>query len=133
KQGFLIKQLRVFSLSIKNFNEDDCLTKATALTFYTVFSIVPVLALAFAIAKGFGFEKDLQDQLMNSYSEYHDILQRAFDYAGKMLSSAKGGVIAGFGVILLLYSVMKLLISIENNFNTIWEIKKGRTLVRKLT
>lgn len=52
RQGFLIKQLRVFSLSIKGFNEDKCLIKATALTFYTLFSIVPIAALIFAIGKG---------------------------------------------------------------------------------
>ncbi len=133
RQGFFIKQLRIFSLAIKGFNEDDCLTKATALTFYTLFSIVPILALAFAIAKGFGFEKGLQEQLISNYSEYKDVLNKAFEYAHTMLATTKGGVIAGIGVVLLLWSVMKLLISIENNFNQIWEIKRGRTVIRKVT
>ncbi|MBK8366061.1 MAG: YihY/virulence factor BrkB family protein [Bacteroidetes bacterium] len=56
KQSFFIRQLRIFSLAINGFNEDKCLLKATALTYYTLFSIVPIIALAFAIAKGFGFE-----------------------------------------------------------------------------
>ena len=133
KQGFLIKQLRIFALAVKGFNEDNCLTKATALTYYTLFSIVPILALAFAVSKGFGLEKNLQDQLMQGNQQYAEILEEAFVYANKMLETAKGGVIAGFGVVLLLYSVMKLLMSIEANFNEIWEIKRGRTLVRKLT
>ncbi len=133
RQGFFIKQLRIFSLAIKGFNEDDCLTKATALTFYTLFSIVPILALAFAIAKGFGFEKGLQDQIVSSYPQYKEILFNAFTYADKMLQNTKGGLIAGIGVLLLLWSVMKLLLSIENNFNQIWEIKRGRTWVRKVT
>lgn len=133
KQGFFIKQFRIFSLAVRGFNEDNCLTKATALTYYTLFSIVPILALLFAISKGFGFDKDLQAQLLNSYSEYTEILQKAFVYADQMLSTAKGGVIAGFGVVLLLWSVMKLLLSIENNFNEIWEIKRGRSWVRKIT
>lgn len=133
KQGFFIKQLRILTLSVKGFNEDDCLTKATALTYYTLFSIVPILALIFAIAKGFGFEKDLQDQLVSNYKQYEEILKQAFEYAASMLESAKGSVIAGFGAILLLWSVMKLLMSIENNFNQIWEIKRGRTWIRKIT
>lgn len=133
KQGILIRQLRIITLSIKGFNEDDCLTKATALTYYTLFSIVPILALAFAIAKGFGFEKGLQDQIVNSYPQYKDLLLNAFTYADKMLQSTRGGLIAGVGVLLLLWTVMKLLLSIENNFNQIWEIKRGRTWVRKVT
>src|SRR5436189_2882674 len=78
RQGMFIRQLRAFSLAAKGFKEDNCLTAATALTFYTLFSIVPVLALAFAIAKGFGYEKDLQVQLLNSYSEYKEVLTSSF-------------------------------------------------------
>lgn len=133
RQGFFLKQLRIFTLAVKGFNEDDCLTKATALTFYTLFSIVPILALAFAITKGFGLEKNLQDKLIQDYAEYADILNRAFEFAGAMLASTKGSLIAGVGIILILWSVMKLLIGIENNFNHIWEIKRGRTWVRKIT
>jgi len=132
KQGFFIKQFRILSLAIRGFNEDNCLTKATALTYYTLFSIVPVLALIFAISKGFGFDT-LQTQLLIKYSEYADVLKKVFTYADQMLASTKGGVIAGFGVVLLLWSVMKLLLGIENNFNEIWEIKRGRTWLRKVT
>lgn len=132
-QGFLIKQLRVISLSIKGFNEDNCLVAATALTFYTLFSIVPILALVFAIAQGFGYEQNLQKQILESYPEYNSILTNAFVYANSMLSTTKGGVIAGIGIVLLLWSVMKLLISIENSFNEIWEVRRGRSWVRKVT
>lgn len=133
KQGFFLKQLRIFSLAIKGFNEDKCLLKATALTYYTLFSIVPVIALAFAIAKGFGFQEKLQADLLQKFNEQSTILNQAFMYADSLLQTTKGGVIAGFGVVLLLWSVMKLLGNIEDSFNEIWEIKKGRTWVRKIT
>ncbi len=133
RQGFFIKQLRIVSLAIQGFNEDKCLTKASALTFYTLFSIVPVLALVFAIAKGFGYDEYLKTQIANSYQEYSSVLNQAFVYADSLLSTTKGGIIAGFGTVLLLWSVMKLLVSIEDSFNEIWEIKKGRTWIRKIT
>lgn len=131
----LIRFLRVISLAIKGWKEDDCLITATALTFYTVFSIVPILALIFAIAKGFGMEQELQKQLINmaSGSHYADVLPDVFATVHNLLTTAKGGVIAGFGIILLLWSVMNLLINIENSFNKIWEVNRGRTWVRKLT
>jgi membrane protein len=133
RKGLLVKQLRILSLAVRGFIDDQCLTKATALTFYTLFSIVPILALAFAISKGFGLEAELKKQLLVSYPEYQDILEKGFVYAGTMLDRAKGGVIAGFGIILLLWTVLKLLVSIEESFNEIWEIKKGRSVVRKVT
>ncbi len=133
RRGFLLKQLRVFSLAIKGFNEDKCFTKASALTFYTLFSIVPILALVFAIAKAVGFDANLKQMLANQYTEYASILNNAFVYADSLLATTKGGLIAGFGIVLLLWSVMKLLVSIEANFNEIWEIKRGRTWIRKVT
>lgn len=133
KQGFLIKQLRIFALAIKGFNEDKCLLKASALTYYLLFSIVPVIALAFAIAKGFGFEQKLEQNLLQDFSDQKEVLLQVFQYANSMLSNAKGGLIAGVGIILLLWSVMKLLGSIEDSFNEIWEIKKSRSWVRKFT
>lgn len=133
KQSFLLKQLRIFSLAIKGFNEDKCLLKATALTYYALFSIVPVIALIFAIAKGFGYQEDLQHELLLKFDDQKNILTQAFIYADKMLANTKGGLIAGVGVILLLWSVMKLLGNIEDSFNEIWEIKRARTFIRKIT
>ncbi|PBQ31554.1 hypothetical protein CNR22_07165 [Sphingobacteriaceae bacterium] len=133
RQGLLLRQLRVFSLAIKEFRDDNCLVTATALTFYTLFSIVPILALVFAIAKGFGYEANIQKLLLGKFPQYEQVLNEAFGSASKLLASTQGGIIATFGILLLLWSVMQLLINIENSFNTIWEIKRGRTWIRKVT
>ena len=95
KKHVLIRQLRVFLLSVKGFNDDKCLLKATALTYYTLFSIVPVIALTFAIAKGFGFDKDLIAQLTERFSNQKEVLTNVFAYADNLLAITKGGVIAG--------------------------------------
>lgn len=133
RHSFWVKHLRVFSLAVKGFNEDKCLIKATALTFYTLFSIVPILALIFAIGKAFGFDNNLKELISKEYGQYSNVLDQAFIYADRMLSTTSGGVIAGFGALLLLWSVISLLINIENSFNDIWEINKGRTWYRKVT
>lgn len=133
RQGFIIKQLRVFSLSIKGFNEDKCLIKATALTFYTLFSIVPIVAMLFAIAKGFGFDETLKSQMLKDYNEYSTVLNSVFIYADTMLKNTNGTLIGGVAIVLLLWSVISLLMNIENSFNDIWEIQTGRTWYRKIT
>lgn len=133
RQGFFVKQLRIFALAVKGFNEDKCMLKSSALTYYTLFSIVPIIALAFAIAKGFGFEHTLEEQLLVKFEDQKEVLVQVFVYANKMLNSTKGGLIAGVGILLLLWSVMSLLGNIEDTFNEIWEIKKGRTWTRKIT
>ncbi|MEO8760544.1 MAG: YihY/virulence factor BrkB family protein [Bacteroidia bacterium] len=133
KQGIFIKQLRILTLAIKGFNEKNCLVKASALTYYMLFAIVPLLALLFAVAKGFGLQEKLESYLLDDFSQYADILTQAFQYADKMLLTTQGGLIASVGILLLIYTVLNLLSSIENFFNEIWEIKKGRTLIRRVT
>jgi membrane protein len=133
KQGFLIRQLRIITLSIKGFNDDKCAVKASALTYYMLFAIVPLLALLFAISKGFGLQQKLEVYLLHRFSQYTGILTQAFEYADKMLQTTQGGILAIVGILLLVYTVLSLLSSIENSFNEIWEIKKGRIFIRRIT
>ena len=99
KQGLLIKQLRILTLAIKGFNEKKCLVKASALTYYMLFAIVPLLALLFAVAKGFGLQQKLEAYLLHDFSQYADILTQAFQYADKMLQTTQGGLIASVKLI----------------------------------
>lgn len=133
KKGFLITQLRIIILSIKGFNRDQCAVKASALTFYVMFALVPVLALLFAIAQGFGLKQKVEKNLLQDASHYSNVLGQAFEYAEKMLETAGTGLIAAIGIVLIIYSVLKLLSSIEDSFNEIWQIKKGRTIIRRIT
>jgi membrane protein len=132
-QAIPLKYLRVIVVSIKGFIEDKCVINASALTYFTLLSIVPVLAMVFAIAKGFGFQKKLQAQLLSEFGQQEAALSQIFKFANTLLDKTKGGVIAGVGVIVLFYSVMKLLSNVEDAFNDIWEIKKARSIFRKFS
>ena len=59
-RSFLIRQLRTIILAIRGYDEDRCLLRASSLTFFTLLSIVPIVAVFFGIAKGFGFERRLE-------------------------------------------------------------------------
>ncbi|MCK5176020.1 MAG: YihY/virulence factor BrkB family protein, partial [Planctomycetes bacterium] len=63
-KSFLLKQLRIIVLAVRGFAEDKCKFRASALTFYSLLSIVPVIAMMFGIAKGFGLEKKIEAELM---------------------------------------------------------------------
>jgi membrane protein len=128
-----VKALKVFLLSIQGFNRDICQLRASALTLYTLLSIVPVIALLFGIAKGFGFEKKLEQQLLEKASEQDTMMLQLIEFSQNMLSSTKGGLVAGIGIIVLFWSVIKVISNIEESFNHIWDIKKNRSVGRKLS
>jgi len=124
---------KVIFLAYKGFADDKVKMRASALTFFSLLSIVPILAMAFGIAQGFGLDKELERQLINYFQGQEEILQQSLAYANNLLSTTRGGLIAGVGVVLLIYSVMELLQNIERSFNDIWYINKERPLVRKFT
>ena len=132
-KSFLIKQLRIIILAVRGFDEDRCQLRASALTFYSLLSIVPVIAILFGIAKGFGFQEVLEKELLDNFSAHEAVLVQVMDFAKSLLETTKGGLIAGIGLAVLFWTVIKVLGSIERSFNTVWGVKKSRPWSRKFT
>ena len=96
-KSFFLTLLRVLILSIRGFDEDKCQLRASALTFYSLISIVPVAAMAFGIAKGFGFEKMLETQLRDKLAGHEEVLDNVIRFSHSLLENTKGGLLAGVG------------------------------------
>jgi membrane protein len=129
----LLTYLRVVLVSVRRFDEDRVQLRASSLTYYSLLAIVPILAMGFGIAKGFGYDKDLEQKLIENFQGHEEVLDYIITFAHSMLDNAKGGVIAGVGLAVLFWSVMKMMINIESSLNDIWQIKKGRSYIRKFT
>ena len=131
-QWLLIRLARTVILSIQGFARHHGPLRASALTFFTLLSLVPVAAMAFGIAKGFGFERRLQQELLEKFSAQQEVVEQVIAFAQNMLNNTKGGMIAGIGVIVLFWAVIKVLSNIESSFNHIWGVR-SRKFIRKLS
>ncbi len=130
---FFMRHLRILLLAIKGFYEDKCQLRASALTFYSLLSIVPVLAMLFGIAKGFQMEELLEKELTKNLTGQEEVIRWLIEFAHKMLENTQGTLIAGLGFVILFWSVIKVLSNIEEAFNDLWQIKKSRTWGRKFS
>ena len=128
-----LRALRVVILTAKLFLKNACPLQASALTFYTLLSIIPVLALGFAVAKGFGLEEKLEQWLYSVFDKYPEIAEKLVEFSSNTLNGAKGGVIAGVGAAVLLFTTVKLLMQIEGAFNRIWGVHASRSWMRKIS
>src|SRR6056297_1137778 len=72
---FLLRQLRVILLAFRGFREDKVSLRASALTFYTMLSVVPVVAMVFGISKGFGMQKMLQEELKRQFYGQEEVME----------------------------------------------------------
>ncbi len=132
----IINTIRVLFLAVKGFLQDKCSQKSSALTFYSLLSVVPVVALIFGIAKGFGLAEVLENELRNRFNNqdgvgHEAIINYIIPMAKNYLDNTKGSVIIGVGLLLLFWAVMRVLGNIEQSFNDIWEVNKSRSFARK--
>jgi len=132
-RALLIEHLRIFLAAWKGFGKHQCQLRASALTFYSLLAIVPIAAMAFGIAKGFNMQTILQERLLEKFEGQEEVLTRVFDFANTLLANTSGGVVAGVGVAVLFWTIIKVLGNIESSLNDIWGIKKPRSLSRKAT
>lgn len=135
-KAFLIRVLRIILLAYQGFIRNRGQKTASVLTYYSMLNIVPVVAVAFAVAKGFGLEKMIEKQILQMAAKANwqaDMTNQIIAFSQKFLERAKGGLIAGIGVVLLFWAVISILGKIEESLNHIWEIKQSRTIVRKFS
>ncbi len=133
RKTFLIKQLRILMLALRGFREDKVLLRAPALTFYSMFSIVPIVALAFGIAKGFGLEMYVERQLEAALAGREEVFNWVMELTQSFFAQTHGGTVATVGLLILLYTITMLLVNIEQSFNEIWQVTKARSWSRKFS
>ncbi len=128
-----VEALKAVIIAVKGFRADKCEFRASALTFYTLLSIVPVAAMLFAVARGFGMEKHLRQRLYDEFSQHSQTLDYVVSFANSLLENTRAGAMAGVGVIILIYTIIKVLGNIEESFNDIWKIDRPRPLTRMIS
>lgn len=125
--AFFIRQLRIVVLTVRKALEDKASLRASALTFYSVLSVGPLIALVLGIAKGFGLQKRLETEILTQIPAQEEVLKQILGYAKTLLENTQGGVVAGVGVVVLLWSAVKVFYHLEHAFNEIWQVKDSRS------
>ncbi len=123
--------IKVILLSIKQSGRDKLFIRASALTYNTALSSIPFLAILFAIARGFGVEKMLEDRFRAEISSQEaDII---LNWVNSYLLHAQSGIFVGAGFLVLIWALFMLISSIESNFNDMWQVQSARSIYRKIT
>lgn len=125
--------VKVVVIAVRTFLDDKVMTKAAALTYSTLFAIVPILALIFAVARGFGFENIVTSLLQNGIIGENESLNAVMQFIDGYMQYVSSGAFIGIGLLFLLFSVYSLADGIEGNLNAIWHVKQSRGMGRKIT
>ena len=129
-QFSLLRQAQVASLVFRDFFADNCLLRASALTYTTLLSIVPLLALMFSLLKGLGVQNTLEPLLLKRIAVGSEqIVTQVLQY----INNTSVGRLGTVGLLMLVVTVIALLTNIEKSFNSIWGVTETRTLYRRFS
>jgi membrane protein len=129
----VVEGLKKVVLAIRFFTAKRVVTKAAALTYSTLLAIVPILAVVFAIARGFGYNKFIEVWFRDALKSQPEVADAMIGFVNSYLVHTKSGVFLGIGLIFMLYTVLMLVSNIEQTFNEIWQVKKPRSIFRTFT
>lgn len=122
------KALAILSATVEGFFTDKCFDKAATLTFYSLLSIIPLLAIGFGIAQSFGGDEMFAEQIQTQLKSQPAIADKILEFANATLKQTRGGLIAGVGFVFLLWTVLRMIGNVEAYFNEIWKVKVSRSL-----
>ena len=131
RSRFGYQVLRTLLLVIRGFTSKSLGDKAKSLTYSLIFTIIPLLAMVLAIAKGFGVQDVIERQLNNSFLGETNIVPVIMEMVQRYLETAQGGVFIGVGILILLWAVYSFFSSVESTFNQIWNVEKSRSVLRQ--
>ena len=126
-----VRQYKLMFYTVQGLSSHGTMVRSAALTFYTLMSLVPVVALVFAVVKGFGLAEGLEQNLYEVLPQSPEVIDYVVGFAQKALARTQGGWVALVGVLTLFWAVIKVFGSIEDAFNNIWEVRSTRSAARK--
>ena len=130
---WLVQQYRLLFYTARGLLEHGTIVRSAALTFYTLISLVPIVAVGFAIVMGFWLADGLTENLYALFPQNPEISDYIGEFAENALARTQGGVVAAVALVMLFWAVIRVFGSIESAFNNIWEVKVERSITRQWT
>lgn len=129
----VVRFIRLVVYMFRSLLHHGTMLRSDALTYYTLISIVPILALAFAIVNGFGMIEGLIENLYAMLPTMPELVDLMVEFAEKALARTRGGLVAVVSIVTLFWAVISMFNSIESAFDNIWEVKRGRSIIRRVS
>lgn len=128
-----IKYLKVAAITIKTFSSEKIGFQAVALSFFSTMSVVPFVAIIFAITDGFGIAEPLKDLLYQYFNNSQQTIDMVLGFAQNIIDTAKSSTIGLFSALLFAWIVVWMMMNVEKVFNNVWRVQTPRNIIKRLS
>ncbi|MDE5732852.1 MAG: YihY/virulence factor BrkB family protein [Bacteroidales bacterium] len=127
-----LKYLKVVIITIKTFSAQKIGFQAVALSFFSTMSVVPFIAVAVAVTGGFGLAGKLKDLLYRNFENSQQIIDIVLNWADNIIQTAQSSLMGMVSALLFVWIVIWMMVSVERVFNNVWQVRKSRTLLKRV-
>ena len=128
-----IKYLKVMMITIKTFSSEKIGFQAVALSFFSTMSVIPFVAIVFAITGGFGLADKLKEFLYDYFNNSRQIIDTVLGFAQNIIDTAQSSAVGLVSALLFFWIVIWMMLNVEKVFNNVWRVQKSRNLFRRLS
>ena len=129
----LAAPLRYVYALLRDLARGDLGLRAMSLVYSTLFAIVPVIAVAFAVLQAFGYQRELEPVLYELLRPLGEQGQRVAARIMDFVGNVRGTLVGTVGVAFLLYTAVTTVQKVEEAFNFTWHVERPRSLARRAT
>jgi len=128
-----IKYLKVMMITIKTFSNEKIGFQAVALSFFSTMSVVPFIAIMFAVTGGLGLADKLKELLYLYFNNSQEIIDIVLGFAQNIIDTAQSSAMGLFSALLFAFIVVWMMLNVERVFNNVWKVRKSRNLFKRLS
>lgn len=128
-----IKYLKVMMITIKTFSSEKIGFQAVALSFFSTMSVVPFVAVVFAVTGGFGLAGKLTEFLYEYFNNSQQIIDTILGFAQNIINTAQSSAVGLVSALLFLWIVVWMMMNVERVFNNVWKVQKPRNIFKRLS
>jgi len=125
--------LRYLYALLRDLARGDLGLRAMSLVYSTLFAIVPVIAVAFAVLKAFGYHRELEPVLFEFLRPLGDQGYRLTASIMGFVENVRGTLLGTIGFAFLLYTVVSMIQKVEEALNFNWHVDRPRSLARRIS
>ena len=128
-----IKYLKVMMITIKTFANERIGFQAVALSFFSTMSVVPFIAIVFAITGGLGLAEQLKEFLYAYFENSQSTIDIILGFAQNIIDSAQSSAMGLVSSMMFIFIVIWMMLNVEKVFNNVWRVRKARRLLKRLS
>lgn len=128
-----IKYMKVLLITIKTFSGEKIGFQAVALSFFSTMSVVPFIAIVFAITGGLGLADKLKEILYTYFNNSQQVIDTILGFSQNIIDTAQNSAMGLISALMFVYIVIWMMLNVERVFNNVWKVQRSRNILKRLS